>query len=205
MALETMWYFTQIPSEIVDVAENYLKDNFDDNINESRLMGDNLDERIRNSQNAWVPTTSWLSGFLWYYISRANRENFLYDINFIDGESIQYTSYSEGEYYNWHVDASISSSIKPSSSEYHHLPAEDFINQNCEYIRKLSFSLQLSDIDDYEGGQLQFLSDSNKTYFAPKQKGTLIIFDSRVRHRVLKVTKGNRKSLVGWVLGPRWR
>jgi len=37
--------------------------------------------------------------------ARANRENFLYDLSNIDGESLQYTVYGEGEYYGWHNDA----------------------------------------------------------------------------------------------------
>ena len=33
----------------------------------------------------------------------------------------------------------------------------------------------------------------------------MILFDSRTKHRVLKVTKGTRRSIVGWVVGPRWK
>jgi PKHD-type hydroxylase len=39
----------------------------------------------------------------------------------------------------------------------------------------------------------------------PKQKGTIAFFDSRTPHRVKKVKSGVRKSLVGWVIGPRFR
>ena len=72
-------------------------------------------------------------------------------------------------------------------------------------VRKLSFVLQLSDPDDYEGGNLQLLDEGGKSYIAPRQRGTMILFDSRTQHRVLKVTKGCRKSLVGWTVGPRWK
>ena len=65
--------------------------------------------------------------------------------------------------------------------------------------------MQLSDPDDYEGGNVQLLDEGNNSYFAPRKRGTMIFFDSRTQHRVLKVTKGVRKSLVGWVCGPRWR
>ena len=34
-----------------------------------------------------------------------------------------------------------------------------------------------------------------------KQKGTIIIFPSFVKHKVAPITKGERNSLVGWVLG----
>jgi predicted GIY-YIG superfamily endonuclease len=47
--------------------------------------------------------------------------------------------------------------------------------------------------------------ENGKSYFAPKKKGVLIVFDSRAPHRVRKVTKGVRKSIVGWSVGPRWR
>ena len=46
---------------------------------------------------------------------------------------------------------------------------------------------------------------TSKRYFAPKQKGTLIVFDSRTKHRVRTVKTGLRKSIVGWVVGPRWK
>jgi PKHD-type hydroxylase len=72
-------------------------------------------------------------------------------------------------------------------------------------VRKLSFSLLLSDPDEFEGGNLQFMDEAGKTYFAPRQKGALILFDSRAQHRVQKVTKGTRKSIVGWTVGPRWK
>ena len=72
-------------------------------------------------------------------------------------------------------------------------------------VRKLSFVLQLSDPDDYEGGNLQLLDEAGLSYIAPRKKGAIILFDSRTQHRVLKVTKGCRRSIVGWTVGPRWK
>jgi PKHD-type hydroxylase len=83
--------------------------------------------------------------------------------------------------------------------------ANDFVNENIELVRKLSFSLQLSGPDDYEGGNVQFIDEGGNSYFAPRKRGTIVLFDSRTQHRVLKVTKGVRKSIVGWTVGPRWR
>lgn len=146
------------------------------------------------------------SGFIWHYVERANRENFCYDIRNIDGENLQYTRYGEGEYYGWHNDAGISSQYKPISKGNRGTElVQDFINEQGELVRKLSFVLQLSDSEEYEGGNLQLLDENGNTYFAPRKRGTIIIFDSRTQHRVLKVTKGTRKSVVGWVVGPRWR
>ncbi len=82
---------------------------------------------------------------------------------------------------------------------------EDFVNENCEKVRKLSFSLLLSDPDTYEGGNLQLLDECGKPYIVPRKRGTIVLFDSRTQHRVQKVKSGVRKSIVGWVVGPRFK
>jgi PKHD-type hydroxylase len=206
MAYQSIWYFTDLPKDIVDIIEKDLTEKFDLSMGDSKLQGDALNKEKRNSQNAWIPTHHWVAGFLWHYVQRANRENFLYDLRNIDGESLQYTRYGEGQFYSWHNDSGLSTHYKPQSvGNRSEGLANDFVNENIELIRKLSFSLQLSDPDDYEGGNVQFIDDSGKSYFAPRKRGSIILFDSRAQHRVLKVTKGVRKSIVGWVVGPRWK
>jgi PKHD-type hydroxylase len=79
------------------------------------------------------------------------------------------------------------------------------MNENIELVRKLSFAMQLSDPDDYEGGNVQLMDEMGNAYVVPRQRGSIVLFDSRTQHRVLKVTKGVRKSLVGWTVGPRWK
>lgn len=206
MAFQSIWYFSDLPEKIIETIEEDLTDNFQEQMGDSRLMGDALNRDKRNSKNAWVPTTHWTAGFVWHYIERANRENFLYNIRNIDGENMQFTQYGIGEFYGWHNDAGIAGHYKPVSVGNHHEGrTQDYLNENIELVRKLSFVVQLSDPDDYEGGNLQLLAEDGKSYFAPRQRGTVIVFDSRTQHRVLKVTKGTRKSLVGWVVGPRWK
>ena len=206
MAYQSIWYFSGLPDKVIESLEEDLESNFGDQMGDSKLMGDALNKDKRNSKNTWVPTTHWTAGLVWHYIERANRENFLYDIRNIDGENMQYTEYGEGEFYTWHNDAGISCHYKPVSVGNQHEGREkDFIQENLELVRKLSFVVQLSDPEDYEGGNLQLIAEDGKSYFAPRKKGTVIVFDSRTSHRVLKVTKGKRKSLVGWVVGPRWK
>ena len=209
MAYQSIWYMTDLPNKVIDIIEEDLEEKFDPQLQDSRVGDGNygaVDKDKRNAKNAWVPTTHWIAGFVWHYVQRANRENFLYDLTNIDGESLQYTVYGEGEYYGWHNDAGLTSYYKPSTVGNHGPEiANDFINQNCEKVRKLSFSLLLSDPDTYEGGNLQLLDETGKSYIAPRQRGTIILFDSRAQHRVQKVTSGVRKSLVGWVVGPRFR
>ena len=206
MAFQSIWYHTDLPEDIVDILVRDVSEKFDEEMRDSRLQGDTINKNKRNSQNAWIPTTHWVGGFLWHYIERANRENFLYDLRNIDGESLQYTRYEEGQYYGWHNDAGLPCQYKPvSEGNRNDGRAQDFLNENIELVRKLSFSIQLSDPDDYEGGNFQLLDESGKSYIAPRQRGCIVLFDSRTQHRVQKVTKGTRKSIDGWTVGPRWK
>ena len=206
MALQSVWYFTDLPKNIVDIIEDDLSNNYDSSMAESLLLDGIINTKQRNSQNTWVPTTHWLGGFMWHYIERANRENFLYDLRCIDNESMQYTKYDIGQFYGWHNDADLPTQYKPVTvGNQPETLVQDYLNTQTEMVRKLSFVLQLSDPDDYEGGNLQLIDETGKCYFAPRQRGTVILFDSRTQHRVLKVTKGTRKSNVGWTVGPRWR
>lgn len=208
MAYQSIWYYTNIPQKIIDSIEEDLAENFDHKIEPSKVYDGSVNKDKRNSRNSWIPTTHWVAGFIWHYVQRANRENFLYDLSHIDGETLQYTHYGPGEYYGWHIDAGLSSAFKPAydgSGETYQQRGQDFVNHKCELVRKLSFVLQLSNPEDYEGGNLQLLDEELKPYIAPRQRGTLILFDSRTQHRVLKVTKGLRKSIVGWTVGPRWK
>ena len=208
MSLHSIWYYTNLPEDIVKIIETDLTNNFDDGFESSRLIGNKVNETLRKSKNTWVPSDHWVSGFVWHYVQKANRENFLYDLTSLDHECMQFTRYDVGEYYGWHSDQGLSTYYKPVSSGNRGTGEQifqDFTNQNCERVRKLSFSLLLSDPDTYEGGNLQLLDETGKSYIAPRQRGTIILFDSRTQHRVQKVKRGVRKSLVGWVVGPRFR
>ena len=72
--------------------------------------------------------------------------------------------------------------------------------------RKLNILLQLSDPDEYEGGELQlFVPHQNKELpivTLPKEKGNMVVFPPWVPHRVCPVTKGTRRSLVTYLHGP---
>jgi len=77
---------------------------------------------------------------------------------------------------------------------------------DSNHYRKLSFTLQLSDPSDYEGGDLniyRFKLDEPMT--VKKEKGMLAAFPSWSIHEVTPVTKGTRYTLVGWVHGPKFR
>ena len=72
--------------------------------------------------------------------------------------------------------------------------------------RKFTFIIQLSDSNEYEGGDLEFFE--NNLGHDPdecREKGSMIVFSSFLYHRITPLTKGNRYSIVGWVFGPPWK
>ncbi len=93
-------------------------------------------------------------------------------------EPLQLAEYGEGDFFDWHLDFGTGSSSN----------------------RKISITVQLSEPDAYEGGNLQFQINS-KTVDAPRTQGSIVMFPSFIRHRVTPITKGRRRSLVGWVSG----
>jgi hypothetical protein len=212
MAFQTVWYETELPNEVIQLVEKALEEKYDEELIKSVVgeggAGGVLNEKIRKAKNAWLPSSHWVNGFVLHYANLANLQNFRYDIIGLDGQSSQYTVYDKGEFYNWHVDQGVSSFYKPEHNNSHGFSEEvikDDIIPKGELVRKLSFSLQLSDEEDYKGGDLQIMDEAESMYEVPKKKGLLVCFDSRARHRVTKVTSGRRKSLVGWIVGPRWR
>ena len=99
-------------------------------------------------------------------------------------EPAQFTEYPKGGFYDWHMDAEV----------------------NCQYeppVRKISMTILLSPAHEFEGGDLEFMTHGNK----PPQllQGQAIFFCSLVRHRVAKVKKGVRRSLVMWFGGPPFK
>ena len=200
-------HFDTIPSEMMDIIEADLSEKFDPQMDQSKLMGNQVNLEKRSSRNAWIPTAHWVGGLMWYYFNKANTEFFHYDLECIDGESMQYTQYEINQHYDWHLDEGIASYYKPQASgnRADQRRVEDLINKQAERVRKLSCSLQLSHEEDYEGGGTQVLDVDNTMVTIPKGRGSLFFFDSRLTHRAKTVHKGLRKSLICWAIGPRWK
>lgn len=64
--------------------------------------------------------------------------------------------------------------------------------------RGLTFSMNLSDSDEYDGGNLTLKLPEDKTMNLSREKGSWIIFPSFIRHRVDEVTRGSREAMVTW-------
>jgi PKHD-type hydroxylase len=152
---------------------------------EPGLTEDGKNSEVRKSQIYWLPKTHHFEPIyqkIMNLVGQCNKEFFSFTITSLQ-ENLQYTEYDESYQgrYDWHFDI-----------------GEGPLN--C--ARKLSVSIQLSDPSEYEGGELQFSLDGDRTVVAEKERGTMVIFPSYLRHRVTPVTKGTRRSLVTWITGP---
>jgi predicted 2-oxoglutarate/Fe(II)-dependent dioxygenase YbiX len=59
----------------------------------------------------------------------------------------------------------------------------------------ITFIIQLN--DDYDGGDVKYITDRTK-HITPKKTGSVLIFDSNIIHSVDEVIKGTRYSLNVW-------
>lgn len=146
--------------------------------------GEKQEDSIRKSQIKWISPeldkTEWIYEKLMSFALNANLDLWKFDLSTIR-DAIQYTEYDGNENggYDWHMDM--------GRFPYSH--------------RKVSITVQLSDPDDYEGGDLEIWTGGVDPIKAPRQKGAVVLFPSYLMHRVTPVTKGVRKSLVLWVGG----
>ncbi|MEE8058857.1 MAG: 2OG-Fe(II) oxygenase [Pseudomonadales bacterium] len=93
-------------------------------------------------------------------------------------EALQFVRYEQGDGYGWHKD----------------------VGPGLLSMRKISVVIHLSDPGDFEGGCLQTMKDGVATDCEWSQ-GSATIMPSYELHRVTKITKGTRYSLMCWASG----
>ena len=151
---------------------------------------DDPNKIVRKSRIAWLDD-NYLRSQLFYSVNLFNKQNWNYDLDGCD--AIQYGTYSDGGYYDWHVDEE----------------SEIEIYNNKYLMRKLSMTIWLNDPDEYEGGEfdIEIKGPDKEIRFntLKLEKGSIVIFPSTSWHRVRPVTSGVRKSLVTWFRGPPFR
>lgn len=150
--------------------------------------GENLAlvEKQRRCQVSWIEhneASDWLYRSLAKFAADLNARYFGFDLfGFVD--NLQYTVYEKTPrglgHYDWHIDMGLTAAP-----------------------RKLSISVNLTDPSEYEGGNLEFRDLTQKS--APRDAGHVHAFPSWAAHRVTPVTKGIRRTLVGWISGPPFR
>ena len=74
------------------------------------------------------------------------------------------------------------------------------------YHRKMSCVIQLTDPNEYDGGDFQIIDTAHSPPADElREQGTIIYFPSMMRHRALPVVRGRRYSIAAWFDGPKWR
>ena len=68
--------------------------------------------------------------------------------------------------------------------------------------RKYSVSIQLSDENDYVGGNLTIRGEGQSRY-APRGRGSIAVFPSHLLHQAKPVWIGKRKVIVAWIRGKK--
>ena len=146
---------------------------------------------FRKSKVVWL-SEKWIYKELLKFIEMGN-ENYNFELT--TAEPIQYTRYDPSDHYDWHVDQLDG-------------PREDARPDT----RKLSLCLNLTDPNEYEGGDFWMgrpnpNPENSKTYKLDfmQTRGAVVVFPSYAFHKVAPVTKGVRHSLVCWMRGRKWR
>lgn len=147
-------------------------------------IGGVVNQDVRRSELNWLAKseeTSWVFERLSHVAASLNADYFGFELTGF-GEALQLTNYHEARQgtYKWH---------------------QDF---GGGISRKLSLVLQLSDPNDYEGGELQILTTGQPTSIQ-KKRGLIVAFPSWTLHQVTPVIKGTRQTLVTWVSGPNFK
>ena len=175
-----------------------LRDALDtDKLVDANLAGDYTENLVNTNVRRTLNTTfndENLSKKLNGAIKVANTQYFNYQIESLD--KLIFLKYGVDSNYTWHTD----------------------IGAKKASLRKLTAIVQLSDKDEYDGGELEFgITNSTDCQCIDKQhctaeckgdlvrarksQGTLIIFPSFLSHRVTPITNGVRYSLVSWMEG----
>jgi PKHD-type hydroxylase len=144
-------------------------------------IGGGVNKKVRNVEQQVCPVNEkgWPITRVLELAQQANGARFKFQLSgFLDNDAPMVMRYKKGGHYDWHTDLG---------------------NKVCH--RKLSFTIQLSDSSEYEGGDIEFIG-SNVDKNALRQKGVCIIYPSFIPHKITKITKGTRHAIVGWIHGP---
>jgi PKHD-type hydroxylase len=148
--------------------------------NDKGTKGGHVDTNTRTSHISWIPFSK--MDEMYKDINRTmqatNNNHFGFNGMTIN-EMAQYTEYPEGGFYEWHVDNDTNMQYEPP-------------------VRKISMTLLLSPESEFEGGDLELMSEGK---IAKLKQGHAIFFASFIRHRVKPVIRGRRQSLVMWFGG----
>ena len=146
--------------------------------------GVNPENYFRSNINYIVPaeTTNFLYDKIYRYVLELNNNYFHYDL-WSFGEPAKFSEYDA----NYNGGTCLHQDIGLGNP-----------------FRKLTIVIQLTDENEYEGGDLKLMSNIEISDNMKKQ-GNVIVFPSHTWHEVKNVTRGIRNSLVLFVYGPPFK
>jgi len=185
------------------------------NLKTSNEINNDLDYYHRDSEVAWFKDQE-LYDMILPTVYEANEKcQWFFDID--EKEDIQFTVYNENGFYSWHTDGGMCHASKYKRYIYgitpfkmldEHFPKNyTNIHQHIGKIRKISVTVNLTDPNSYEGGDLMFdfssHTENNRfhTCKEAREQGSIVVFPSFAYHCVSPITRGKRYSLVLWNLG----
>ena len=147
-------------------------------------QGGVVNTKVRTSHISWIPFNKLpeMYSTLETIMKKTNNNHFGFEGVQIT-EQAQYTEYPAGGFYDWHMDS-------------------DVVGINEPPVRKISMTCLLSHESEFEGGGLELMSEGK---IARPKQGQAIFIASFIRHRVVPITNGVRKSLVMWFGGPSFK
>lgn len=186
-----VWWDNMFTDDEMDLLNNYFSSHGTDS---GGIGGTNqINPDVRNSKiKLHMPSqeNQWIFDRFNIVIQQIN--NNFYGFDLTGYPFIQYGEYlgvNKG-HYDWHIDMSLGDR-----------PIETILQ-----TRKLSFTFLLNEPGiDFNGGELELAPNLKEEITAESKKGRLIAFPSWINHRVTPITKGIRKSLVIWALGPKFK
>lgn len=161
------------------------EENCDQLIDESKnflekatVMDSNTD--IRNSQVRWYNKDNKITTYVKKEIIKMAKDLYKFPISKI--APLQYTLYDKNMFYDWHGDS--------TDNPY-----------DLHLDRDISATVLLNNPSEYEGGFFQF-NTPRDVCSIQLLKGSIVVFPSLLTHRVTRVSKGTRHSLVAWGTRP---
>jgi predicted 2-oxoglutarate/Fe(II)-dependent dioxygenase YbiX len=136
-----------------------------------------VNKEIRDVKRVTLPSYRGIGATMAGIGMSANHQAWKFDVT--HSNQTDYLKYDEAGHYHAHVDT--------------------FLNPNAPECRKLTVLVFLN--DDFEGGRL-FLKNGHEKIYPPQKAGTALVFPSFLVHGVEPVTKGIRRSVVTWLVGP---
>jgi hypothetical protein len=136
-----------------------------------------VDKKIRDVKKIQLPAWTGLGAQMAGMGIAANQQAWKFDVT--HANQCDYLIYDVEGHYHSHTDTF----MDPTQAECRKLTVLAFLNE------------------DFEGGRL-FLQIGHEKLYPPQNAGTVLVFPSFILHGVEPVTKGVRRSIVTWLIGP---